>query len=718
VTTPIQSKPTSTPAAPTPPAGHPQPKPQAKKPDDAFEPGKSQSAAADHDAAKLNGSKASPQAVTQTALQDARSHNDPKYAGELATKLAENGNLNTTIAHLPQPTTKVIPAGKGAVETRDDHGVPQFLDGVAQAEKSGRLDPQALLTEAARQPNNYGWQQVAQKTVDTGSKAISGARSDYDTALAARETADKRLNQELATVGPGLNDKQRKEFVQDFHDKNKDVYNHERQAASTLDQTLKTWAPALEEAAKTGVPKGAADKLGDVVKGYESLAKSPQAEDALRWVGRVSTDSHLATEYAKGDSHLADHLEQTVTDGLDHGTAAALARHQGDAKGALAEIKGLVGPIKTAAALGQGVFGLKNLGHDLTHFQQGIEDGYKTFDALSRGDTTALQQLKEGWDGKSKLQKSLAVSGLVFGVATAGNDVRQGKFGDALVSLAGSSPQIAQVAARALGTYAEAGKLAAQAAGKSAEFLARFAPGVGVLASGVSLYLDAKAASHGDPGAAISVVGDSLSAVGSAIEVIPGVGTFAGGVINGIGSAISFGGMLLDTVLGLKHDGPSPSGEAQGILEKMGLPKQAAAALVNADPKMLEGLRGAVKGAADPAHELQQILARYPEFAHRDTPGPARQIAQQSLDLAKRLGVKPGQTSEFLDRLSQAGTKLPGYQGSPWASLAMEMDHVNEELRGIGQKIPATGAKFDRIFNPQARALLEKEFPWLKALVA
>jgi hypothetical protein len=139
---------------------------------------------------------------------------------------------------------------------------------------------------------------------------------------------------------------------------------------------------------------------------------------------------------------------------------------------------------------------------------------------------------------------------------------------------------------------------------------------------------------------------------------------------------------------------------------------------------MLTALHQAVKGAPDPAKEIQQILGRYPELAFKGLPGPAYQLVNQALDLADRLGVKGGKVSELLDHLARAGSHMEGYGGdTPWSHLVTALDHVHAELMDLGEKVTrdthgAQGAKFDRAFNPKARALLEREFPWLKALLA
>lgn len=719
----------------TPPAGHnskpaaapppPKPKPAENKPQDGFEPGKkSLNKLADKDFAKLDGGNPKPGPMTSAVLKDVNAHEEDKnYGAEMVANLAKTGDLNSVISHLPEPTKHAMTGFRGVATTTDDHGVPQFLDGVARAEDKGRIDPKAVLSEAAKHPNNYGWQQVAQKSVDAGSDAINGAKSNYDKALSAKEQADQKLNQELAVTGGGLDAKQRQAYIDAYHGKHKDVYADERQSSAHLDAELKQWGPALEEAARTGVPKDAYKHLSDVSKGYESLAKSSHAEDALKWASRTVTDQHLSSLYAKDDHKFTDKVENVLTDGLQHGTAEALANNKGNGKAAAEEIRNILGPIKTAASVGKGLFGLKNLGDGLKNFRHDLEDGYQTFDKLSRGETTALKELQGSWDKKSKLGKSMAAAGLALGVASAGNDVAKGKFGDAVVQLAGKSQQIAELTARALGTYAEAGKIAAGAAGRGAEFLARFAPGLGVLASGVSLYLDGKAALHGDPGAVVSVVGDAISAVGSAVELIPGVGTVVGGLINGIGGAVSFLGSALDAVLGLGHHGQSKTSEEHELLKKIGLSEPVAQALSHADPKMLKSLRQAVQGAADPAKEMQQILGKYPEFAFKGLPGPAYQLVNDALDLANRLGVKGGKLDEFLNHLSSAGSHMDGMGRDAWGHLVDALDHVHGELKDLGDTVSrnhpgAQGAKFDQIFNPKARALLEKEFPWLKALLA
>jgi len=717
-----RTTPPAKPAAAPPPA--PKPKPAAAgKPQDGFEPGKSLNKLADKDFAKLDAGNPKPGPMTSAVLKDVKAHEEDKnYGAEMVGNLAKTGDLNSVISHLPEPTKHTQAAGRIGVTTTNDHGVPQFLDGVTQAEEKGRIDPKAVLSEAAKHPDNYGWQQVAKKTVDAGSDAINDAKSDYDKALSKKEEADQKLNQELAAVGGGLDSKQRQAYIDAYHHKNQDAYKDEREASAHLDAELKNWGPALEEAARTNVPKDAYKHLSDVSKGYESLAKSSHAEDALKWASRTVTDQHLSSLYAKDDHKFADKVENVLTDGIQHGTAEALAHNKGDGKGAAAEIRDILGPIKTAASVGKGLFGLKNLGDSVKNFRQDLENGYKTFDKLSRGETTALKELQSSWDKKSKLGKSMAAAGLALGVASAGNDIAKGKFGAAVVQLAGQSQQIAELTARALGTYAEAGKIAAGAAGRGAEFLARFAPGLGVLASGVALYMDGKNALKGHPGAMISVVGDALSAVGSAIEVIPGVGTAIGGLINGIGGAVSFFGNALDTVLGLGHHGQSKTSEEEELLKKIGLPETVSKVLSHSDPKMLKNLHDAVKGAADPAKEMQQILGKYPEFAYKGLPGEAYRLVGDALDLADRLGVKGGKLFEFLNHLSSAGSHMDGIGRDGWGHLVDALEHVHGELQDLGAKVSrqhpgAQGAKFDQVFNPKARALLEKEFPWLKALL-
>lgn len=533
-----------------------------------------------------------------------------------------------------------------------------LIDGVKRAVERGKLKPGELLAEAAKHPKSENHQDVAKAIVDVAKNKVRDATERYSDAREARQKADQRLSAELAKVGPALTEKERKAFIAEYKKEHRQVYRDEKKAATHLDAALDRWTSVLETAAKNGTPEDAGKQLKEVVKGRQALADSGKAGDSIRFMNRVMGDPKTLALYDQHVDDLGEHFADTFAAAVPNAAGAAIANHPNDPKKAADEVRGLLHGFQKAYGEALGTRSGQHAFAGVKHLRDDLRAGSRLFDALADGKPAGVKALAADADKLGKAGKAITGAGLALGLFQAGDQVAQGHYKDALITLAANSQDVADVMARGLGAYATAGKLGAKVGGT----LARMAPGLGVLVAGVSAWADAHAAAKGHPGAIVSLVGDALSAVGSALEIIPVGGTVIGGILNAAGCALSALGGAIDTLLGFRHKGKSIGEESKDILEKI---MDDAEARRIASAEHLDEL--SKRGMSQ--QDIRHLIDTLPRLV--DDPVAVSAL----LDITQVLGVPPGKIDEFAMRLGQGR-----YHGHEELAIK-EVEHYWQNVR-------------------------------------
>lgn len=391
----------------------------------------------------------------------------------------------------------------------------------------------------------------------TGAEGVEGLQEAYADAKKDADKLNEELNTFLLRAGP-LTDAQRAKFIEAFKsaDGHADVYKAEADAAKALgDYVIEHRDAILEAAAKD---PSLAD---DVVKLLGDLADSGNGELALDMLGKIMADpaSDLGKAFAGHTDDLQGELFERISSAA---TTEIIARHDGDLQAAVADLKEAYQPFKDVKGLFDGVKG--GVGS--------FKDGMAMLDAVAEGNFDALKKMGDEFGESSSFSRAMSAAGIVIGAVKAGQSAKEGEFLEAINGFASAGESGLNLLAGATKHLTDAGKFAQYAddAAKFARFAARLAPGLGVIASATSLAINTQKAADGkNVGYALAIVGDTFSMLGSAIELIPGAGTAAGAVINGIGAVISaIGGFIGDAI-----DKHQTAQELRGYMEATGLDK-------------------------------------------------------------------------------------------------------------------------------------------------
>ena len=465
---------------------------------------------------------------------------------------------------------------------------------------------------------------------DAGTKPLSftgaeGLEELQETYADAKKEADK-LNEELNTfllrAGP-LTDEQRAKFIEAFKsaDGRDEVYKAETDAAKALGDYVVEYRDAILEAAAKD--PSLAD---DVVGLLGDLADSGNGELALDMLGKIMADP--ASELGKA---FADHTDELQGELLERASSAAtteiIARHDGDLQAAVADLKEAYQPFKDVKGLFDGVKG--GVGS--------FKDGMAMMDAVAAGDFDVLKKMGNEFGESSPFSRAMSAAGIVIGAVNAGQNAKEGEYLEAIQGFASAGQSGLNLLAGATKHLTDAGKFAQYAddATKFATFAARLAPGLGVIASATSIAINAqKAADGNNVGYAIAIVGDTFSMLGSAIELIPGAGTAAGAIVNGIGAVISaIGGFIGDAI-----DKHQTEQELRGYMEAAGLDQDSIDQLIGSGEA--QNMAAAELGVS--GEQWQAMLAEDGFLAY----GP-----MIFMEAAAAYGLQGDQVVEFFDQL-------------------------------------------------------------------
>jgi hypothetical protein len=438
----------------------------------------------------------------------------------------------------------------------------------------------ALAVATADELRSAGRVDAADRIDQAVVDGVDKLRKDYADVQKTYAQREIQLQRDLANFGPGLTAEQRADYVKaywadetkikaadsDDLPSNAEVKRQFEAGDDKLANALTAATPTLERLAREG-DENAGEVLLD---GYEALARSPEhAEKSIDWMQHVNGDAELfgkldgfvnadlKTRFADGISadgisSMSSKLLVDLTNAPDKATADRLfnefidkARTVGTSKGYLDNIKDLVNIRETTDKL-----------KDFAKYPAGSPQRI----ALEKDIGTRAENLLKGWSEKSKLGKSLAVVGIVVGLADANQAFKDGKIPEGIIASIGVGKGAAEIGIGILGTLEKAGKVSGSFAKGAAEFGAKMLPLIGLGLDVAQAYDDGKQLSK-DPnaGEVIAGIGTLVSLAGDVAEFVPFAGTLVGGILGAVGSLLhGIGGFI---------DGLIEGGDARNALE-------------------------------------------------------------------------------------------------------------------------------------------------------
>jgi hypothetical protein len=447
---------------------------------------------------------------------------DSAAAMDLLATLSERGGESVTNDIARQLAEKVP----------DQSNLQKLDDKLHEFAEDGRAI--ALSTALVSELSRLGKTEAVSELSDVVLEGLGHVQGSYESAREAREKADQEMQAMLSEFSGLLTPEQQSQFIANYREEHKDVYDAEVAAAEKLDDYLEVNGPALDALAVAD--PGRAD---EVIGAYEQLAKSPLPARALEWAARTMQDG--SPTRAAFEAHAQDIIEKVVEPGMPGAMTQYQAEANGDQQSAMDRFEELFNQFKTA----------KGLVEAPGNFAEAISDGQAYIDAMRKaadGDPADLQRIlsdRNKLQGLSGLNSSIAAAGLVFAVAnlpgSSGFDLVQniGNIGEAGLDLA----------ARAIGSLESSGRLASSSrlvAG--AQFLkTNILPGLGVALSALST-IDAAGDFFREGGGrnAARAISSALTLVGGAMTLFPATAPF--GVALTIAATV--GGFIVDQIFG------------------------------------------------------------------------------------------------------------------------------------------------------------------------
>ena len=366
--------------------------------------------------------------------------------------------------------------------------------------------------------------------------ALNHLTGNYNEAKDRAEARNTRLAQELADFGPALTDSQRREYIGQFKAEPESVeaYEAEAKAARALGDYLAD--PANKEALFAAMkdPATAALATGRLYGALEAVARV-DGELALSYAKELQDDPALSALV----NELGNFEEDVVGPAISTAATELVAKYPEEPQRAASELRALLDPIKSGVEI-----------------KDGIEKMLGSMELAAAGDYSSVATLAEDWAGKGGVARGIAAATLIFGAASAVDDVSQGKYLEATKNFAQAGEQAMGLLAVATKAFAQSGRLAEYAprALQFGDFAARMAPALGLLANSTSFAINIQKVGENGPngGYAVAAMGDAIAVMGSAVSLVPG-GQPAGALFTGIGSAVSAAGTLLGDKLDEAH---------------------------------------------------------------------------------------------------------------------------------------------------------------------
>lgn len=411
--------------------------------------------------------------------------------------------------------------------------VEDWDDGITASIRAGAGPELALALvkelEAARKPQAA--QQISNALVNGVDKLRESAKGSVEK-LAELEA---RLAQDMAGFGAALKPEERARYEDAFWSlpANAKVRSDAERLTKDLSRAIQVAGPKLEAMARTGH-----ENAGEVtLDTYELLAKVPaHAEQALLWAGKLGNDPAL---FGKIDGFVKDNLEQRLSNGLvADGTAALqqqlIQKYANDPNGQqklIADTKRIFAGYKNAKSFA-------SLGKQISSFLDNTE-------RFANGSTPHAKKLLEGFAGQTRLGKALAVYGVASGLFKTGKAIANGDELAALKSALGTGKAGLELAAGVLGAYSGAAKLSG-----SAEFIGKFAPGLGLVLDAIQFGQDINELRK-DPnaGEVVKAIGTLVQLGGDVAGYVPVLGTAVDGLLTVAGSVIHLVGDFVDGLI-------------------------------------------------------------------------------------------------------------------------------------------------------------------------
>jgi hypothetical protein len=509
-----------------------------------------------------------------------------------------------------KPTAKPV-AKKDTFEVKGEASVAVKPDKTTDSFQA-KTNPTAAVTPTVVAPA---------ASVDEADKALSTAQTEFNRTKGAVESNNKKLNQQLARVGPALTPDQKKAYIAQFRADHAEDYAANAAATTKLAEALK-FASTLP-----AMPPSTTLRALEAAK---ALAATPEgAEAAKDFAQSVATKVEANPNYFIGGLNNLPHdqavkeLNTIVSTALPNIYSEQLRLADGDPKAAGAAF----------AAKVEGLERLRVFSSNGATLKVGI-------DALKAGDLKTL----EGLEKNTPFGKCFAIAGVALSIAklSSGADIDASDYLQTVTSLGKDGAELLATGMKVLASNARVGADVAEGLTAGASFLSRIAPGLGIAANSIQTVIDAGKllGGEGNSGDAVAVVGDAMATVGSILSCTV-IGEPIALPLQLIGAVIGKVGNMMSDSLNREQD----IADTQKVLEETGLGDDASR-IAHSDPAAVQTLATVMT-----PEEVQQVLRQCPD--PRLSPEALKVLSDaMPPDEVKRLIMRnpDGFTSEYAAR--------------------------------------------------------------------
>jgi hypothetical protein len=566
----------------------------------------------------------------QTFVSALEEHaHEPAYVAKFIQAADSDGALFPTVTHAWQnpANREVITASVGAAMNGtppllNPQKVAAFVQLEAEANKTAAVPSTAWADLAA----GIGAPSTTSPERVTATQKVEAAQAELADGQNKAKEADEKLKQQMSTLGYVLTPEQQQQYIENYQSEpgNAAVYKRVAEASAKLEGVLSD--PAVRAAAIDDP-----DVAAKVLQGYQQLADTPQAKKALEFAGLINDPSSIEGKAFRAGAGLPEAAftkmvgEKLVEPATTRYFSEELLAQGGNAEAALASFKGLV-------ENGKGLKSLFSVGGDFTKAMKDLE-------ASSKGTFSTLEKVTSDFASKGPIGRALAGIGLISGAFSAKSAIEEGKYLEAMKSIASTSESGLKLVVGVTAAIAKTGQIAARygtgvevGVATASKFAAKLMPALGFLTNSISAAVHLKGAVDDKSiGLALAAAGDCVAAMGS---VFPGAGV----PLSVIGASISTLGELIDK--GMK-DGANKKERAAG-LEKLGFSKEIAQQLADADGETLHALKN---GLGFSTQQVIETVMQRPALTNGDYLSGWKNLAT----MAKGANVSPAEMQKFLN---------------------------------------------------------------------
>lgn len=449
------------------------------------------------------------------------SHEDePDYQATMVALLHRDGSLMNSVANAweTRPNDReVYTKAMGAARDRHmlgDEQIASMADGSWPNATPDQAQAWAELARTLSPPIDVSSPQERQAAV----AQVTTAQAGLAAAQQKTHARDEQLENELAGLGPALTPEERSRYTSELHAKYSADYNQEATAADGLSQALAN--PALRKAV-TDDPTNSTARA--VFAAYETLADSPNAQEALDFVDRVMGDpgspESLKLQKALGGGSV-EGLKARLDGCIEKATTNTFNRFVLEARGDVGE----------AFTRFQGFMGAKKALTSLTKLRKGWGGAIDDAVAARNGDYSVLGKLADNWDKMSGLERAMAGVSVINAASGAVTTAQQGDYLKAVKDVVDFSKGGTELIAGATEAMARAGKFsqwigpASEGATGAGELASKLVPVLSVLSNGLAAASDLRdAVTKKRIGLALAASAEGLAAISSAMgpEAMP-----------------------------------------------------------------------------------------------------------------------------------------------------------------------------------------------------